>query len=212
MNIQDLGSIGELVAALATLLTLGYLAIQLKQNTSALKSQTFQQSSMDMSLTANSLSSDGELAKIIIKAENWDNSFENEIIIFGLDDLIIDGPQPVTFVTGDPVSNDPQYDNMNALDVADVSLLNEDNDKAALIISIPGKVSEDLTFTELTVSLATEISEDVFVDISLEDSTELSVNLDRIKFSPGDTDNVKKIIENVDWECCLLYTSPSPRD
>ena len=97
-------------------------------------------------------------------------------------------------VTGDPVSNDPQYDNMNALDVADVSLLNEDNDKAALIISIPGKVSEDLTFTELTVSLATEISEDVFVDISLEDSTELSVNLDRIKFSPGDTDNVKKII------------------
>ena len=70
MNIQDLGSIGELVAALATLLTLGYLAIQLKQNTSALKSQTFQQSSMDMSLTANSVSSDGELAKIIIKAEN----------------------------------------------------------------------------------------------------------------------------------------------
>ena len=45
MNIQDLGSIGELIAALATLLTLGYLAIQLKQNTSALKSQTFQQSS-----------------------------------------------------------------------------------------------------------------------------------------------------------------------
>ena len=70
MNIQDLGSIGELIAALATLLTLGYLAIQLKQNTSALKSQTFQQSSMDMSLTANSVSSDGELAKIIIKAEN----------------------------------------------------------------------------------------------------------------------------------------------
>ncbi len=70
MNIQDLGSIGELIAALATLLTLGYLAIQLKQNTSALKSQTFQQSSMDMSLTANSVSSDGELAKIIIMAEN----------------------------------------------------------------------------------------------------------------------------------------------
>ena len=69
MNIQDLGSIGELIAALATLLTLGYLAIQLKQNTSALKSQTFQQSSMDMSLTANSVSSDGELARIIMKAE-----------------------------------------------------------------------------------------------------------------------------------------------
>ena len=78
MNIQDLGSIGELIAALATLLTLGYLAIQLKQNTSALKSQTFQQSSMDMSLTANSVSSDGELAKIIIKAENGLDSLSSD--------------------------------------------------------------------------------------------------------------------------------------
>ena len=78
MNIQDLGSIGELIAAIATLLTLGYLAIQLKQNTSALKSQTFQQSSMDMSLTANSVSSDGELAKIIIKAENGISSLSSD--------------------------------------------------------------------------------------------------------------------------------------
>ena len=70
MTIQDLGSLGELIAAVATVATLVYLAIQLKQNTSALKSQTFQQSSMDMSLTANSVSSDRELAKIIIKAEN----------------------------------------------------------------------------------------------------------------------------------------------
>ena len=70
MNIQDLGSIGELVAALATLLTLGYLAIQLKQNTRALRSQTFQQSSMDMSLTANAISSDGELARIVVKASD----------------------------------------------------------------------------------------------------------------------------------------------
>ena len=70
MTFQDLGSIGELIAAVATLITLAYLALQLKQNTTALKSQTFQQSSMDMSLTANSISSDGDLAKIIIKAEN----------------------------------------------------------------------------------------------------------------------------------------------
>ena len=69
MNFQDLGSIGELIAAIATLFTLGYLAVQLRQNTRALRSQTFQQSSMDMSLTANAISSDGSLAKIIIKAE-----------------------------------------------------------------------------------------------------------------------------------------------
>ena len=42
MTIQDLGSLGELIAAVATVATLVYLAIQLKQNTLALRSQTFQ--------------------------------------------------------------------------------------------------------------------------------------------------------------------------
>jgi len=37
MTIQDLGSIGELVAAIATLLTLIYLAIQIRQNTKQLR-------------------------------------------------------------------------------------------------------------------------------------------------------------------------------
>ena len=78
MTFQDLGNIGELIAAIATLLTLGYLAIQLKQNTKAFRSQPFQQSSMDMSLTANSISSDGELAKIIIKAENGINKLSSD--------------------------------------------------------------------------------------------------------------------------------------
>ena len=70
MTIQDLGSLGELIAAVATVLTLGYLAVQLRQNTKALRSQTFQHSSMDMSLTANAISIDNELASIIIKSNN----------------------------------------------------------------------------------------------------------------------------------------------
>ncbi|MDB9853630.1 hypothetical protein OAC91_00170 [Candidatus Marinimicrobia bacterium] len=70
MTIQDLSSIGELIAALVTVLTLGYLAIQLKMNTNVLRSQTFQQSSMDMSLTANAISSSNELASILIKAKD----------------------------------------------------------------------------------------------------------------------------------------------
>ena len=36
MTIQDMGSIGELIAAFATLITLAYLALQLKQNTTCL--------------------------------------------------------------------------------------------------------------------------------------------------------------------------------
>ena len=40
MSIQDFGSIGELLAALATLGTLIYLAQQIKQNTRSFKSQS----------------------------------------------------------------------------------------------------------------------------------------------------------------------------
>jgi hypothetical protein len=36
VTIQDIGSIGELVAALATVATLAYLALQIRQNTTAL--------------------------------------------------------------------------------------------------------------------------------------------------------------------------------
>lgn len=42
MTIQDLGSIGELVAAIATIATLAYLAVQVRQNTRSLRSSAFQ--------------------------------------------------------------------------------------------------------------------------------------------------------------------------
>ena len=40
MTIQDLGSIGEFVAAVATVITLGYLALQIRQNTRAVRGST----------------------------------------------------------------------------------------------------------------------------------------------------------------------------
>ena len=43
MTIQDLGSIGELIAAIATILTLVYLAAQIRQNTQTVRSSTLHQ-------------------------------------------------------------------------------------------------------------------------------------------------------------------------
>ena len=42
MNLQDIGSIGELIGALAVILSLIYLAIQIRQNTKAVRIQTYQ--------------------------------------------------------------------------------------------------------------------------------------------------------------------------
>jgi hypothetical protein len=43
VSIQDLGSIGEFVSAIATILTLGYLALQIRQNTSVARSKSTQE-------------------------------------------------------------------------------------------------------------------------------------------------------------------------
>ena len=40
MTIQDWGSIGELIAAVATVLTLIYLALQIRANTAAVKAES----------------------------------------------------------------------------------------------------------------------------------------------------------------------------
>ena len=42
MTLDDLGNIGELVAALATVATLAYLAVQIRQNTRSLRASAFQ--------------------------------------------------------------------------------------------------------------------------------------------------------------------------
>ena len=42
MTIQDFGSIGEFVTSIVTLATLAYLALQIRQNTAVLRTQTLQ--------------------------------------------------------------------------------------------------------------------------------------------------------------------------
>ena len=44
MTLEDLGSVGEFIAAIATLATLLYLVAQIRQNTRALKSTSFMES------------------------------------------------------------------------------------------------------------------------------------------------------------------------
>ena len=53
MTIQDLGSIGELVAAIATIATLAYLAVQIRQNTLSNRDANAR-SAHDMILRVNS--------------------------------------------------------------------------------------------------------------------------------------------------------------
>ncbi len=65
MTIQDLGSIGEVVAAIATVATLGYLALQIRQNTTTMRGATHEVAVEHLTAVILALSSDSSLAAII---------------------------------------------------------------------------------------------------------------------------------------------------
>jgi len=67
VTIQDLGSIGELVAAIATVVTLVYLAVQVRQNTRALRSSTFQDVSREMAHNVEPIVYQSDVAEILVK-------------------------------------------------------------------------------------------------------------------------------------------------
>ena len=66
MSIQDLGSIGELLAALATIVTLLYLALQIRRNTISTQSASFHSISDSMNHINMSVAQNPELCRLWI--------------------------------------------------------------------------------------------------------------------------------------------------
>ena len=64
MTIQDLGSLGELIAAVATVATLVYLAAQIRQNTRALRSSSFHGVTDSFNQINMGIANDESLARI----------------------------------------------------------------------------------------------------------------------------------------------------
>ena len=64
MTIQELGSLGELVAAIATVATLIYLALQIRRNTQATRAGSFHAISDSMNHVNVSVAQNPELARI----------------------------------------------------------------------------------------------------------------------------------------------------
>ena len=64
MTLEDLGNLGEFVGALGVVVSLVYLAIQIRQNTSAVRTSTFHEAIRDQSNGIDQLNSDPELNRI----------------------------------------------------------------------------------------------------------------------------------------------------
>lgn len=64
MTIQDLGSIGEFVAAVASVVTLAYLALQIRANTTAIRAEGRRAAANSAGAMRVAIAQDGELARM----------------------------------------------------------------------------------------------------------------------------------------------------
>ena len=78
MTIQDLGSIGEFVAAIATLCTLVYLAIQIRQNTRSVRASSFQASSRDILEIIDRVAVNSDLSRLFFEGLSDYESMSDE--------------------------------------------------------------------------------------------------------------------------------------
>lgn len=67
MTIEQLGSVGEIIAALATTITLLYLAVQIRQNSRALQASSIAAYMQAQAAISTSLAENGELCQLHFK-------------------------------------------------------------------------------------------------------------------------------------------------
>ena len=152
--------------------------------------------SVSFPLTINSGNDEIQLGTttVTISSANWDQPQNNQVVITGLDDPFVDGDQQIVILTGDPSSSDLEYDLLTASDIADPTIINQDNDVAALFISSPGNVSEAGLTTSFTITLASEINANVVLSLSIVDSSELSLTVTQLLFTSTNWSQPQTII------------------
>ncbi|MCM4169328.1 hypothetical protein KCTC52924_00607 [Arenibacter antarcticus] len=136
-----------------------------------------------------------EVKDVTFKKSDW--NIPQNVIVTGVDDDIVDGTVSYRIITGKIDSKDKRYDNLDADDIADVALANEDDDFADFSVD-PLMVStmEGGEDVELSIVLTTRPSDDVTLFIISGDTSEGRVSKDEIKFKRNnwDTPQIVRVI------------------
>ncbi len=131
---------------------------------------------------------------VTILADNWNLPDSNVVTITGVDDFFADGNQEITLITGDPTSGDDFYENIEAEDVSNPILTNEDDDIAQLLINLTDNVSEDGTNSILNIRLTTQINDNVILKLDVLDESELIIGLSELIFTKDNWNIDQQII------------------
>jgi hypothetical protein len=126
------------------------------------------------------------ITEVIFTTANWDT--EQIVIVTGVDDDIIDGNQSFNITTLAAVSPDPNYD---GLDADDVSVLNEDNDIADVIVTPTlGLITTEIGGTDdFTIKLTSQPSANVSILLNSSNTDEGTVSPSSIIFDAGNWDS-----------------------
>ena len=150
--------------------------------------------------------------EIIIENQSWDDPTSNILTLYGLDDFLLDGNQNVNLITGDPKSKDIAYDQLNATSVADLILVNLDNDFPGILISgeiiainpaksgnvtttykLSSPLSESGSSTILSIKLNAQPNANVIISFTNPDPTELGIDKAFLTFTPQNWDDPQPI-------------------
>ncbi len=116
---------------------------------------------------------------ITFSADNW--STPQTITVTGIDDDLVDGDSDYTIVISAATSQDTDY---NALDPADINLVNTDDDTAGFMVSaLSGNTTETGVSVTFTLALTSMPSADVSIDASSSDTSEGMIDTPTITFT-----------------------------
>lgn len=143
-------------------------------------------------------SAEGTLAvtEVIFTTTNWNTA--RTITVTGQDDDVADGDVEYKIELGKATSTDPNY---SGKDPPDVTLTNDDNDSAALLLIGPtGTTTSEADATELVtfqVALGSQPKSDVTVSVKSSDITEGTVvdpPLGVLTFTPGNWSAEQQVV------------------
>ncbi|MGE0089643.1 MAG: Ig-like domain-containing protein, partial [Bacteroidales bacterium] len=127
--------------------------------------------------------------RITFTSTNW--LTPQVVSVTGEDDHLIDGDISYRVLANNMVSTDQVYSGLN---VESITLINEDNDVANIILAISDyNTSEDTENTQFTLELAAEPVSEVSISIINSDITEGFVEPENVVFTPENW-NVKQTI------------------
>ncbi len=106
---------------------------------------------------------------------NW--NVPQTIVVTGIDDVVIDGAINYTITTGTVTSADPVYGAMAGSTVADVAMVNRDDEIANILVEVVGQTTEAGGTARIRFSLSAQppAGADVVIPLSIADGTEGSL-------------------------------------